>query len=257
MGLCFIFFSPVKLWRQQSSCKWFQTPMRYNHCNEKVVISTKFSSLAVLKVVEITFNVAIEDNFIEMAKFPFQWYFITPPQCIKPYHAIVDAKSYISCVEASGSCLMCSSRQLEKNHSYLCCSFMPKTYCDPIGPIFVVKCICDISKPFRVRKSNQGCRRTHPRPWYGWYLSAIDAYQYICLLFTTNRWIKGAAVSTRPHSWLCCLDVVMFCCSNRQKLVVTIILIFYFIKFVGFKEWLRYRICSLCNIEFLSCTWLS
>ena len=78
-----------------------------------IVISTKCSSLALKVVILTTFSAAIEDNFIEMATFPFQWYYITPPHCIKPNRAIVAAKGYISGDEVSGRCLMALASNLK------------------------------------------------------------------------------------------------------------------------------------------------
>ena len=44
------------------------------------------------------------------SKFPFHWYYITPPQCIKSNRAIAAAKGYISGDEVPDG----SGKQLEK-----------------------------------------------------------------------------------------------------------------------------------------------
>ena len=45
------------------------------HWNGNVIILTKFSSLAALKVVILTtFGAASDENFIKMMTFSFQWY---------------------------------------------------------------------------------------------------------------------------------------------------------------------------------------
>ena len=94
-----------------------------------------------------------------------------------------------------------SGRQLEKNHNSLCCSLLRKTYCDPIGPIFVVKCICDIAQPSRFRKLIRdvgGLTRSHGMGDICQLLMRIN--MSACYLSRIDGSVdKGAAVSTRPH----------------------------------------------------------
>ena len=56
-----------------TSIRYVYAPVDH-HWNENVVILTKSSSLAALKVVKMTtFSAASDENFIKMTTFPFQW----------------------------------------------------------------------------------------------------------------------------------------------------------------------------------------
>ena len=64
------------LWRSCTISAVSFLSLRANHRNGNVIILTKFSSLAALKVVKMTTSSAASDeNFVKMTTFSFQWWY--------------------------------------------------------------------------------------------------------------------------------------------------------------------------------------